>query len=129
MLKKLSFLLVFISLVPSSHGFSTTYNFGDVKVNLPFKNVSCVYLYDLVQRETLIGAETPLMTYKNVTGVIGATTDMNGTDSVAGVPFVGLHVKAPETWFNDIFTVGCFVGRDFKRGVGMAGLKASIKLW
>lgn len=123
-------LAVLLLLTASRVGaFETKYKIGDLTLQLPFKEVSGVYLYDLFARETLLGAETPLISYRNLTGVVGAVTDMDGNDSVAGIPFVGAHVYAPEDWFTERFTVGLFYGRDFKRGENIGGFKASLKLW
>lgn len=118
--------LMFAFAMPSP---AVDYKFGPLNVNVPFTTVNAVYLYDVINRETLLGAETPVASYKNIQAVIGAVGDVEKAESKAGIPFLGVHIWAPEGLFSEKFTLGIFGGRDWDRGETIGGVKASMNLW
>ena len=127
-MKKLILALAFLAITMPAKA-ATSFTIGDVTFNIPLANVSGVYLYDLINRETLLGVETKVASYKNVTAVIGAVGDIEKAESRSGVPFLGFHVQVPADWTTETFQAGIFGGRDFKRGENIAGVKASLKIW
>ena len=127
-MKKMLFGLMLLAAGPAG-AFQTTYNLGDFQLKLPLSNVSGVYLYDFFALESLAGAETPIVSYRNLTAIVGVVTDLDGFQGRAGVPFVGAHVDAPAGLFSENFTIGLFIGRDFRNGSNIGGIKASLLLW
>lgn len=114
---------------------STLYvNLGSVKLYVPVASgVDVSYLWDLNNKQSLVGGETPIVTYQNFTLNGGAVTSLNGN----GAPFARVFYSLPNPvgalWSAlDSFHAGAFVGKDFSIG-GKAsylyGIGASKKIW
>jgi len=105
-------------------------HFADIIV--PGANTDIVYLYDFVGEKSLVGAETPFLKFKKVlngwylTG--GWAKSINSNEPDKGVGFLGGHYEAPKL-FNDKFSIGVYVGRDWKQKENIAGIKSNIQLW
>jgi len=93
---------------------------------LPFQDVSSVYLYDLINSESMGGIETPILKSGKWTGVIGAA-DVEGSDEA--LPYAGFDVEVSDKYFGEKFNIGGFLAYDFDSKERRAGLKASIILW
>lgn len=104
-------------------------NFGPLTLHLPFQNVNATYLYDLIGRQSLVGAETPLATIWKIDVTAGAVTSISGE----GTPFVGfnLDIPNPAPQYTALAAIhpGVFGGRDFRTNDWMGGLKASINIF
>ncbi len=104
-------------------------NFGSVKVLVPFADLSAVYLFDGVAKQSLVGAETPLLEWKKVQFTGGAVTSVEGE----GTPFVGIHVviENPARNFVPLHDIkpGIFGGRNFNTNEWMVGFKASVSVF
>ena len=105
------------------------FNVGTVKVLLPFSDVSAVYLFDGVAKQSLVGAETPLITWHKLTLTGGAVTSIDG----AGSPFAGIHLELEnpvERWTSLAgIKPGVFGGRNFNTNEWMAGVTASVSIF
>jgi len=101
------------------------FTLGDLTVNLPLQDVEAVYLYDLVAERGLAGVQTPLASFGDVNGTIGAVSDTEGH----GAPFLSANLKASEKQFSLPFTIGVWAGYDFTQREKMGGISASIQLW
>lgn len=104
-------------------------NFGSVNIYIPFTQLDVIYQYDFVGKRSLVGGETPLLSWKQLTFTGGAVTSVDG----AGSPFIGMHLSLTnpaETWLplNTIHP-GLFGGRDFKQNAWIFGIKASINVF
>jgi len=105
------------------------FNLGSLQFNVPLVHVEAVGLWDFVQKRGLAGAETPLISYKNIQITGGAITTIDGE----GSPFVGAHVvlQNPAENFAPLagFHPGIFGGRDFNNDAWILGLKATVGLF
>lgn len=105
------------------------FSLGSLQVNVPFKTINGVGLWDFVAKQSLAGAETPLVTWKRLEVVGGAVTSLDG----AGTPFLGVHVVIPNPAENFValssFRPGVFAGRNFRNNDWVLGLKASVGLF
>lgn len=108
---------------------SILWNFGSFNILVPFKIVDAVYLWDFVGKKSMIGAETPIASYKRLQFVAGGVTSIDGQ----GTPFVGMHlllVNPAENWIPlSSFKPGLFGGRDFNQDAWVFGVKASVNLF
>lgn len=104
-------------------------NFGSVKVMVPFSDVSAVYLFDGVAKESLVGAETPLIAWQKLQLTGGAVT----TVEKEGTPFIGINLRIDNPARNYVpltgINLGVFAGRNFNDGTYMAGFKASLSIF
>lgn len=95
----------------------------------PGSDVSGCYAFDLVSKRNLVGVETPVAKWKNLYGVIGLAADVpDAGEPVYGIPIIGGHMAGIQL-FNQKVDIGALIGRDFKNGVSVAGVKASARLW
>lgn len=99
------------------------------KGNIPFTQVEVVSLFDLIHKEPLVGAETPIMAIARIQFTGGAVTSISGK----GSPIFGAHLTIPNpapsfVFLNDL-KIGGFGGRNFNEGWWMAGLKIGKQIW
>ena len=104
--------------------------FEGTQICVPLANTSVVYLYDGINNQSLVGAETPVVIYKRYEFTVGAITTPTG----AGSPTIGADVDLLGTAIqnlplSDDFKIGGWGGRDFNQGRWMAGVKCSLLLW
>lgn len=109
-------------------------NLGAVKFYLPVASgANATYLWDFNNKKSLVGTETPVVSYKQFTLTGGAVTTLDGQ----GAPFARVYYTIPNpldaftTAFND-YHLGAFGGRDFTVGGKSAwiyGIAASKTLW
>jgi len=113
-----------------------------IEILVPFADVGAVFLYDLVGKESLVGAETSIVRFtkaKNLTITVGAVTDVS-IDSkngelrekdrdffTSGTPFIGAHIPIKSKI--KPLDLGAFLSRNITEGKNMAGIKASVKFW
>lgn len=127
----LSLALVFslCTLSKAEDGPKTLFDLGAVKIYIPLTSVDTSYLWDLVQKTSLVGAETPLGSWKRLTFTGGAVTSLEGQ----GTPFVGarLDLVNPVEPYVPVAAIhpGLFVGRDFRRNAWEYGLKFSVNVF
>ena len=104
-------------------------DFGSFSFHLPFSTVSASSLWDFKAKRGLVGAETPLASYKRVSMTGGAVTSLDGK----GSPYVGVHFDLVNPTENFVSLAalhpGIFGGRDFHSGSYMVGLTLSSPLW
>jgi hypothetical protein len=102
--------------------------FEGANICIPLANTSAVYLYDALNKKSLVGAESPIVIYKASELTIGAVTTTSG----AGTPFFGADYLVPNVPVLQAISgvrLGGFGGRDFRDGVWTLGAKASVLLW
>lgn len=106
-----------------------SFDFGSFALHVPFTTVSASSLWDFKAKRGLLGAETPLASYKRISMTGGAVTSLDGK----GSPYVGIHVDLvnPAENFVSLAALhpGIFGGRDFHSGSYMVGLTLSSPLW
>jgi len=108
------------------------YDFGAVKLNVPFTQVDVVALWDIRNKQGLAGGQTPIATLvpAKIGLVAGAVTSTDGQ----GTPYVGLEwagVPNPASmWFAiENLHPGIFAGRNFHTNEYIYGLKASVSIF
>lgn len=109
-------------------------NLGALKLYLPVASgLDTSYLWDLNNKRSLVGGETPVATYKNFTLVAGGVTSLDGQGAPFARVYYSLSNPVSNFWeaLNKV-NLGAFAGKDFSIG-GKAsyiyGLGASYKLW
>lgn len=114
-----------------AHADDAFFKAGPFEFNVPLKTARAVYLYDFRDEQTLLGAETPVITlWERIEGTAGIVSSLEGQ----GAPFLGGNILIGNllekyvSWPEDI-VVGAFIGHDFRMEHSIYGLKASIKLW
>lgn len=100
---------------------------GPVTLTLPFQDVSVVYLFDLVNEDSLVGGETPFLSMSDLTLNVGAITSFDADRNAT--PYFSGDLKMPEKFFGERLNFGAFVGYDFNNNEAIAGIKANVKLW
>lgn len=104
-------------------------NWGTVTVCLPFTDISATYLFDGVAKQSLVGAETPLIIWHKLQLTGGAVTSVEGN----GAPFVGINLALENPIRNWVILSdikpGVFFGRDWTRGENLIGVKASVSIF
>lgn len=114
-----------------AYGEDAFFKVGPLELDIPLKTGRAVYLYDFRGEQTLVGAETPVLTLWNrVEGTAGVVSSLegNGSPFLGGNVLVGNLLQKYVTLPEDL-AVGGFLGHDFNSEASMYGLKASIKLW
>ena len=108
------------------------FDFGIVKLNMPFTQVDVVALYDMRTKSGLVGGQTPLANVvpMKINLVGGAVTSSDGQ----GTPYIGLEwggVPNPASqWFAiEQLHPGIFAGRNFHTDEYIWGLKASLSIF
>lgn len=111
---------------------SVLFDFGSVKVNVPFTQVDVVALYDIRDKAGLAGGQTALATLvpAKIGLVAGAVTSTDGQ----GTPYIGLEwagIPNPASqWFAiESLHPGLFAGRNFHSNEYIYGLKASVSIF
>lgn len=104
-------------------------NLGPIKLTIPWQNVSATYLYDAINKESLVGGETGFLRVWNIQGTLGAVTTLEGR----GNPFVGANLELPNpmpslAFLGDI-KPGVFGGYSWNRGAAIFGVKASKSIF
>ena len=123
-MKKLLMVVLFlVGTIASSEALD--YKIGPLTFKVPLTNVSTVYLYDFVNDTNLLGGETDVVSFKELTGTIGAVTDVEGQ----GTPFIGLDYDMPDSFFGQRLRFGAFIGYDWNQEEKRAGIKASMRFW
>lgn len=107
------------------------FKLGPLELNIPFKTMDVVYLYDGINQRSLTGAETSIFTvWQRVHGTVGVVTTI---EQAQGAPFIGADVdlgNALDRFLNlGPIRIGGFGSRDFRRDEWIGGLKASMRLW
>lgn len=102
---------------------------GSLNVLLPFSDVSATYLYDGVAKQSLVGAETPLIEWHNLQLTGGAVTSIEGE----GSPFIGVNLALtnPASRWVELGNIhpGIFGGRNFNTNEYICGFKASVSIF
>lgn len=137
-MKKLLLSVILLSLpaiVKADTPDSTLYvNLGTMKLYVPVASgVDVSYLWDLNNKQSLVGGETPVITYQNFTLTGGAVTGLSGN----GAPFARIYYSLPNpvgAFWSALasFHAGAFVGKDFSiggRASYLYGIGASKKIW
>lgn len=106
------------------------FSYGPVKLTVPFKTADVVYLYDGLNKQSLVGGETTVATvWERVSGTVGVITSLEGQ----GAPFIGGDVAIGNVADKFVslgsIRIGGFGSYDFRAQRAMAGLKASLLLW
>lgn len=105
------------------------FKLGAVNVLVPFSDVSATYLFDGVAKQSLVGAETPLIEWHNLQMTGGAVTSIEGE----GSPFIGINLSLTnpaDRWVNlGNIHPGIFGGRNFNNNEWMAGVKATVSIF
>lgn len=105
------------------------FDLGTAKVYIPFTSVDTSYLWDFVKKQSLVGGETPIMSWKSLEFTGGAVTSLEGE----GTPFVGarLNLDNPAEQWVPLAGVhpGLFAGRDFRNNAWVYGIKASVNIF
>lgn len=131
-MKKMLFVALFLGMVGSVKAVEESdilFKLGSVNVLLPFSDVSATYLFDGVAKQSLVGAETPLIQWHKVQITGGAVTSIDGE----GSPFLGANLLIDNPASNYIplsgIKLGAFGGRNFANNEWMAGIKAGISIF
>lgn len=107
---------------------------GPLELNIPFKAVDVVYLFNALDKQgkdrSLVGGETTVFTvWQKVSGTVGVVTNGGG----AGTFFVGADIATGNTLDKFIslgpLRVGGFGGYDTRNSAWMAGPKCSLSIW
>ena len=102
-----------------------------LNLQLPFQEVSSVYVYDFISERSMVGGETIVagLFDNKIRITFGAisTVDIEG-ESDRGIPFIGFDIDGTSV-FSERFTIGGFVAKDTSERKNIAGLKASLLLW
>lgn len=122
--------------VPATAPASSIYfQTGPLSLTVPFENVSVVYLYDVVSKQSLVGGETPIAALKNKSGTFGVVATIGAVTSMSGQgnPFIGGNLMLPNpapnfVWLGQI-QPGFFGGYSPNGKHVMAGFKASINIF
>lgn len=105
------------------------FKLGTVNVLLPFADVSATYLFDGVAKQSLVGAETPLVQWHKLQLTGGAVSSVQGE----GTPFVGINLIIDNPARNFVpltgLNLGIFGGRNFNQNEWMAGVKAAVSIF
>lgn len=131
-MKKLLFLALLLCPLKAKADPSILYDFGAVKLNVPFTQVDVVALWDIKNKQGLAGGQTPLafVVPMKIGLVAGAVTSTEGS----GTPYVGLEwggVPNPaSSWFAiEQLHPGIFAGRNFHTNDYIYGIKASVSIF
>lgn len=128
-MKKMLLVVAFLSMSGVAKADDVLFKLGTVNVLLPFSDVSATYLFDGVAKQSLVGAETPLVQWHKLTLSGGAVTSIQGE----GSPFLGINLELPNPVAN--FTSlagikpGVFGGRNFNTNEYICGFKASVSIF
>lgn len=98
---------------------------GALDLQVPFAQTEAVYLYDVLGKRGLVGAETIVAAIKGIEASVGVVTDAD----LDGAPFLGVRRLVPSGVLRDSLYVGVWLGRDFRNDAYQAGIKASVALW
>jgi hypothetical protein len=101
-------------------------SFGQMTLHLPFQNVDATYLWDFVENDSLVGAETPVVTTWKLIWTVGGFANV---DTGNGTPFGSVNAEVPPTLFKEKVTLGLWWGYDFDEDHERGGVKASLPLW
>jgi len=126
MKKALLAALILVGFGAVAHADPIVWDLKVIKLVLPFQEVNAVYLYDLINSENMLGAETPVVESGKWKGVIGAA-DVEGSDKA--LPYVGFDVAVSDKYFGEHFNLGGFLAYDFDTKEKRGGVKASMLLW
>ena len=128
-MKKIIVLMSLMLMPLSLRADNILFSLGKVDVLVPFSDVSAVYLFDGVAKQSLVGAETPLIQWHKLQLTGGAVSSLQG----AGSPFVGVHLVLDNPFKNYVSLAGIqpgvFGGRNFKTNEWIAGIKASVSIF
>lgn len=112
---------------------------GPLELQLPLQDTKVVYLYDLVNEESLAGAETTIASLGKINITIGAVVNAdniidaaegNEAGSREGLPFIGLDINTSGNGvLLERLNIGGFISRNSTTGEAMAGIKTSIRLY
>lgn len=126
LLLALALILAPLSLKAESKLFT---NFGGLNIYIPLTQVDVIYQYDFVGKRSLVGGETNIASWKQLTFTGGAVTSVDGQ----GSPFLGMHLSLtnPAESFIPLANVhpGLFGGRDFHQNAWIFGIKASVNVF
>jgi len=106
-------------------------SYKGMNLQLPFQEVSSVYVYDFVSEESMAGGETVIagLFDNKIQITFGAITALNSDgESTRGIPFLGFDLES-SSLFAERFTIGGFVGKDTSERKNIAGIKCSLALW
>jgi len=143
-MKKRLLVCLFVCVSSFAHAeFETEKKIGNWGTALmPLMEVSGVFLYDFIGRETIAGVETPVFRLtKYVDGLtftVGAVGDLSNDGEgelrdrarqllESGTPFVGAHIETPI--FSDRVFLGAHYGRNLKEDRNILGIKSSLNFW
>lgn len=131
MKKLLAVLCLFCGMSGAVHADENAYFvYGPLKLTVPFKTADVVYLYDGVNKQSLVGGETTVATvWDRVSGTVGVITSLEGQ----GAPFIGGDIAIGNALDRFVslgsIRIGGFGSYDFRSDKAMGGLKASVLLW
>ena len=129
-MKKIFVLVLFLGMtgIAKAEG-DILFKLGSVNILLPFSDISATYLFDGRAKKSLVGAETPLISWHKVEITGGAVTSIDGE----GTSFLGanLALKNPIENFSSLAGIkpGVFGGYNFNEDEWMAGVKASMSIF
>jgi len=116
-MRKYLWLMILMALPITSH--SSQFEF-----RWPGQNLEAIYLYDFIGSQNLAGFESPFLSYKrDIYLSVGFAIKIEpGIEKE--IPFIGVNHE-----FEDRFSIGLFLGKDFELGEEIAGFKANFELW
>jgi len=106
-------------------------SFKGFSLELPFQEVSTVYVFDMISETSMVGAETVvsrLFDDRLQITVGGVTSVDSELKSESGIPFIGFDIQS-SALFAERFHFGGFFGRDTTKRENIVGVKSSIRLW
>jgi hypothetical protein len=96
---------------------------------VPGVQVSVISLFDFINKQPLVGAETTVFSISRIVITAGGVTSISGK----GSPYIGGYLTIPNptpalVFLNDL-ELGGFGGRDFNANRYIAGLKIGKQIW
>lgn len=123
----LSCLFLFAGVVKADE--KVLFDLGQVRFFVPFTSVDSTYMWDFVGKQSLVGGETPLASWKALQFTGGAVTSLEGQ----GTPFLGarLNLMNPAENWVPLASVrpGLFVARDFRNNAWDFGVKFALNVF
>jgi hypothetical protein len=137
-MKKLLATLLVLALSPVAHadvfsttgtGMDTIFHVGKLDIHIPLNSAQVAYLYDAQALQSLVGAETTVLSIWKLNGTAGAVTSLQGQ----GTPFLGLNLAIDNPLAAHLslgsIQLGAFGGYDFRAKSFMVGPKAAVAIF